>query len=34
MGICINGSKKLNDDMLDELIQDFNKANDNQRLEF
>ena len=34
MRICINGPGKHNDDMLDELIQDFKKANDNRRLEF
>ena len=33
MRICINGPEKLNDDMLNELIQDFEKANDNRRLE-
>ena len=33
MRICINGPEKLNDDMLNQLIQDFKKANDNRRLE-
>ena len=33
MRICINGPEKLNDDMLNELIQNFKKANDNRRLE-
>ena len=33
MQICINGPEKLNDDMLNELIQDFKKANENRRLE-
>ena len=28
MHICVNGPKKLKDDMLYKLIQDFNKAND------
>ena len=32
--MCNNGPKKLNNNMLDELIQDFKKANDNWRLEF
>ena len=34
MCICISGPEKRNDDMLDELILDFKKANDNQCLEF
>ena len=32
MRICINGPEKFNN-MLNELIQDFKKANDNRRLE-
>ena len=34
MHICITGPEKLNDYMLDELIQDFKKANDNRHPEF
>ena len=34
MRICINDHKKLNNDMLDKLIQEFKNNNENQCLAF
>ena len=33
MRICINGPEKLNDNILEELIQDFKNFNGNRRLD-